>query len=84
LQDLTWSQREAAKDLLKQLFPQIENGDYDESAFEANQAQGKRVASAAYFSRYLQYAVPSSQIADLPIQSFLHRLPQLGSVDENC
>ncbi len=80
LEELTIDEREAAKNLLKALFPRLRRrvfSDVDsmkddaEPNYEWRWEQEQRIASKQYFSRFFSYTVTKGEISGLELESFL-------------
>jgi hypothetical protein len=81
LEELTTDEKEAAKNLLKALFPRLRRrvfSDIDSMKdAEQNQEwkweQEQRIASKQYFNRFFSYTVTKGEISDLELESFLRK-----------
>ncbi|HEY9632744.1 MAG TPA: P-loop NTPase fold protein [Coleofasciculaceae cyanobacterium] len=79
LEELTANEREAAKNLLKDIFPGLRRrvfSDIDsmkdmEENPEWKWEQEQRIASKQYFSRFFSYTVTKGEISELELESFL-------------
>lgn len=77
LEGLSDDEKEAAKGLLKVLFPRLrvilENVHYG-SEWEEEWDREQRIASKQYFNRFFSYAVPEGDVSDLELESFLEKV----------
>jgi predicted KAP-like P-loop ATPase len=79
LEELTANEKEAAKNLLKDIFPGLRRrvfSDIDsmkdmEENPEWKWEQEQRIASKQYFSRFFSYTVTKGEISELELESFL-------------
>lgn len=81
LEGISAEEKEGAIELLKLLFPRLEavyGGARYSDGYEERWSQERRIASRAYFQRYLSYAVPEGQITDQQLERFTERLAVNG------
>jgi hypothetical protein len=75
---LTISEQEAAKDLLKVLFPRLTslfgNMSYGRD-WDERWEREKRICSDQYFQRFFSYAIPLGDLSDQALDSFLDMIP---------
>ncbi len=87
LSDNTPDEQEAARALLRVLFPRLHavsgNTGYGSDS-EANWAKNQRLCSSSYFYRYFSYAIPSGDISDQAITALIREAEEgvPSSLDE--
>jgi len=77
LEGISTDEKDAAIQLLKLLFPRLESvygGTHYSEGFEEQWSRQRRIASQAYFQRYLSYAVPEGQVTDQQLNHFTDML----------
>jgi hypothetical protein len=76
LEGLTVDEIDAAKDLLKVLFPRL-SGVFRSiqygAGWEETWAKEQRVASKQYFGRFFSYSIPEGDVSDQELDSFIGR-----------
>lgn len=83
LKNLDEDEKNAAKNLIKYLFPRLNcifGGATYGSNWEENWSQNKRIASKAYFRRYFTYSIPEEDISDVELEKFLEKIKD-SSID---
>ena len=82
INNLDENEKDAAKDLIKYLFPIIEwvfgGATYNGLQWEDKWAENKRIASRAYYRRYFIYSVPEDDISDTEMEEFLEKIKNLN------
>jgi len=81
-EDLTVKQNSCILNLLKELFPRLDQIllDYSYShGSEDKWFKSKRIASPKYFNRYFTYAVIKGEISDIAFQNFLSEISTLSN-----
>lgn len=77
LEELTIEESDAAKDLLRVLFPRL-GGVFEKINYgrewEDIWAEEQRIASKQYFDRFFSYAVPEGDVSDQELESFLGQI----------
>lgn len=73
LKELSEEEKQAAKSLLKVLFPRTGASHYGPS-WDATWSRGQRIASKHYFDRFFSYCVRVGDISDLALDSFLDEI----------
>jgi predicted KAP-like P-loop ATPase len=73
LEEFERDEQNAVRELLKFLFPRLDQG-YGNSSWEESWAEQQRVASVQYFDRYFTYSIPKSDFSDLQLEYFLGQL----------
>jgi predicted KAP-like P-loop ATPase len=84
LDGLSWQHEQAAKTIVKRLFPQVSvllGGNSHGESVRLRWSEEQRIASESYFSRYFQYAVPSHDITDQPIRAFIEAIDSLSPTE---
>ena len=77
---LNADETEAAKSVLRDLFPRFSKMGYG-STWAEQWAKGKRIASEFYFDRYFSYTVPEGDVSDRAVEDLMSSLSGL-SIEE--
>jgi predicted KAP-like P-loop ATPase len=81
--DLTKKEKEAILNLLKSLFPRLDEAFHNTFQHEGEKkwTKDKRIVSTSYFKRYFSYAVIDGELSDVAFDDFMNSLETLELKD---
>jgi predicted KAP-like P-loop ATPase len=81
LEKITPTAKNSVSDILKELFPKLENNNYSDDS-ELRWRQEKRICASERFGFYLQLGVPDGSVSEVEVEEIIQSLNELGKFTE--